>query len=144
MKDEFLSEEQALRKKIEKRIKARNEAQLELFVHVLFFLFINTWLFGLGGWFNQLTQGVLRTPNIITMFWGFGLLMQIINYSNEHGYGYHRRQKRIDQEYERLIRLKSAKRKNDDLFIDKLSDLSEDQEVYLDEDGEITFNKKSS
>jgi hypothetical protein len=140
---EFLSEEQQLRKKIEKHIKARNEAQMEVVMHTVFFLFINIWLFGFGGWISQILQGSITMPSFITMIWGFMLIVHILNYSNDHGYGYDRRQRRIEKEYQRLSRLHAGKRKNDHL-IDKMSNLSEDQEVYLDEDGEITFGKKSS
>jgi fatty acid desaturase len=140
MADKTLTEEQALRKEIEKRIKARNEAQVNLFTHILFFLFINIWLFGFGGWINRFLDGSLTMPNIITAVWGFALVMHIIEYSHDHGYGYERRQRRIDKEYDRLMRLHSGqKRKIDDL----LNDPSDDQEIYLNEDGEISFKKKS-
>ncbi len=142
MTDDNFSDEQAIRKKIEKRIKARNEAQSNLFVHILFFLGVNIWLFGLGGWVQALLNGYIHLPNLITTVWGFFILMHILEYSHDHGYGYARRQRQIDQEYERLIRLRSPKRKNDDLFSANHNALVDDHEIYLDEDGEITFTKK--
>lgn len=139
---EVLTEEQALREKIEKRIKARNEAQMELLSHIVFFLLINIWLFDFGGWINQLLAGNITFPHVITILWGFGLISHIINHSHDHGYGYVRRQRKINEELERQMRLRGMKRKNDDL-IDNFDHLSEDQEVYLNEDGEIAFTKKS-
>lgn len=134
-----LTPEERLRRKVEKRVKARNEELSSVFMHVFFFIAINTWLFGFGDWVSNAVQGDLNFPHIVTFFWGIGTMSHVLSYWAEHGPGRRRRERTIEREYrrelERQQQMNQVKRKHDDLH-DVAYDA--DRQVRLTGDGEFT------
>jgi tRNA A-37 threonylcarbamoyl transferase component Bud32 len=133
-RDRFRSEEH-LRRRVKKRLKKKREAFRDLIMHMIFFVFLNSWWFGFDDWLRALSSGENPGwPHLFTLLWGIGLINQIFDYYNKYGPGHNRRERMIDQEVEkerrRLLGESSAsKLKNEDYV---------DLPVRLTEDGELT------
>lgn len=134
-----LSPEERLRRRVEKRVQQQHEELSSVFIHLFFFLAINTWLFGFGDWVNNTIQGDINFPHIVTFFWGIGMVSHMGSYWAEHGPGRRRRERAIEREYQRELerqqQMSGVKLKHDDLH--NVAYDSERQ-VRLTGDGEFT------
>ncbi len=121
-----------IRRRVEKRFKARQELQIHFAAYVI--VNIMLWIvylavfggFQLPGMADGELQGMnFPAPILVTMGWGIGMIAHLIDYYNKHGGGLERREKAIQREVDReLLRQRSEKPKRD-------------QRLRLAEDGEI-------
>lgn len=86
-----LTEEEKIRKQIEKKIEARQG----LFVHIAIYTFVNLMLWSLYG------GSGFPWPAFPTFFWGIGIVSHIFDYYGKYGGGAHRREAAIQREIER-------------------------------------------
>jgi hypothetical protein len=108
-----LSEEERIRRRIEKRYKERGA----FLTHFAIYVVINALLWGiwafaqpsmlpsvqaLGGLPPEAIEGMmLPWPLIVTLAWGIGVLSHFISYYNKYGPGADRREQAIEREIER-------------------------------------------
>jgi uncharacterized membrane protein len=134
-KDDYdeLTEEQRLRRRIEKRLEQKREALTGLLVHTVIFVFVNSWLFGLGGWVDNMANGVYGWPHIVTIFWGMGYIANVLDYYFNHGYGHTRFERQVDREVER-----ERRKIYGDEYYEKVKQGDEHDATYrLSDDGEL-------
>ena len=132
--DAALPPEERLRRRIEKRLNKKRDEFRGMLTHIIIFVIINSWLFGLNDWFSAFIKGQnAGWPHIVTLLWGIGLVSNILDYFSKYGPGYRQREEQIEQEVERewqrLYGESRAKAKNEDF---------EDRHVRLTGDGELT------
>lgn len=129
-----LTEEERIRRRVEKRIKERQEFK----VHLVIFFMVNLLLFTI--WFLSSGPGSFPWPLIPFFGWGIGIVAHYMEYNHKYGAGAERREQEIQRELakaRRQGRLADAydldafdeKRKNEDLIQGR---------VRLSEDGEFT------
>jgi serine/threonine protein kinase len=128
-----LSEEEIARRRVVKRLKARQE-----FVgHLASYIGVNAAL--LAVWF--FTGADFFWPFFPIFFWGIGLVGQGIAYYNKYGPGAAKREDEIKSEVERELGRMSyvgtvmEKGKNEGI---RLEDIAQDGDVRINEDGEFT------
>ena len=129
--DGYLTEEESMRRRVEKRVRKRREEFQGLMWHIVIFVLINSWLFGFGDWIGQALEGNITFPSIITFFWGIGLFSHFFDYYNKYGPGYRRRENLIEREIER-----ERRKTYDDSDIVKAK--HGEPSLRLTEDGEFT------
>ena len=131
--EEYSTEEERMRRRVAVRLKKRRDEFQGVMWHLGVFIFINIWLFGLGGWIENAMDGNIVFPHIVTFFWGIGLVAHLSDYYTKYGPGYHRRQKEIEREMER----ERSKQHSVHMAKNKHDEYSDDS-VRLTEDGEFT------
>jgi serine/threonine protein kinase len=130
-----LSEEERIRARVERRIRKQREELSGLVTHIVIFVIINSWLFGLDDWFSKVVNGQdAGWPHIVTLLWGIGLVSNFLDYFSKYGPWAYRRERMIDREVERERRRLYGesydyKAKNEDY---------DGRAVRLTEDGELT------
>lgn len=127
-----LTEEEIIRKRIEKRIEERQGVVIHLVVFGMVMLLL---------WFIwALTGGGFPWPLIVMFGWGIGIVAHLIDYYNKYGGGADRREAEIQRELDRAReRGELSATDLDDLYRDKRKneDLA-DRHVRLTDDGELT------
>jgi hypothetical protein len=119
-KQQALSEEEIIRKRIEEKFKQRDG----FYIHLSAFIATTILLWVI--WF--ITDTSFPWPLIPMIAWGFGIIAHGISYYNKYGGGRDKRQAIIDQQIQNEMAKRSYhKPKNDDLY-----------EVHLTEDGELS------
>lgn len=150
------TQEEQIRKRIEKKLHARREISQHLFVYIvvnslLWLIFLSTNdVFSIfsGMPISELSLG-FPWPMFVTGFWGMGVVMQYIEYYYSHGGGAQRREDEIEEEISRQMRLSQMReierRKGtydpyDDAEDAEVFDIDniEARRVRLNEDGELT------
>jgi len=134
-----LSDEDRIRLRVEKRIKARNEFRQ----HIGWYIAVNLMLWVI---WSLTTPGGFMWPLIVMAGWGLGLFAHAFEYWNEYGGGRFKREELVQREMERereRQRLAGRKAKNDDYFSDEVRsdnvrDDYEERHVRLTGDGELT------
>ena len=122
-----LTDEDKLRRKIEKRINERNDFYQHLGIYVAVNLFLwSIWLFSGAGF---------PWPIFPTLGWGIGVVANYMDYYFNHGEGSRRKEDMIERELERERTRQGYKRKNDE-FYDEHD--RPHRAVRLNEDGELT------
>ncbi|MCU0479654.1 MAG: 2TM domain-containing protein [Anaerolineae bacterium] len=120
-----LTLEETVRRRIEKKLKARSELR----IHAMAFVSANIgiWLFWV---FLNMS---FPFPMIITFGWMIGLFAHYLDYSSKHGTIYQNREaliaREIEKERARSYDITSEKAKND---------FSDDGNILLTEDGELS------
>jgi serine/threonine protein kinase len=147
-----ISEEERIRRRIEKRYKEKRGLQIHFTVYVM----VNAFLWIIWAFANQgLAQlvndpdftkmSVLPWPLIVMFGWGIGLVAHFIEYYGKYGAGAERREREIQREIERQMGYQSAsmekpKRSPEEARY-RLTDDGEIEEV-VDEDGSIQQKRK--
>lgn len=116
-----LSVDEQIRRRVERRMKAREEFTNHVTAYVLVNLFL--WVI----WFLT-DPGGFMWPMFPMAGWGIGLGFHWLDYYTKHGGGSRRREEFIQREMEREMDLMGMKRKNE----------SYDGHIRLTEDGELT------
>ena len=120
--------DEAIRARVEKRLKARSEVMM----HFISFLLGNAMVWVI---YLLTSPGGHPWPLYVTMGWGIGIFAHMMGYYNEHGRGRERHeeqmQREIERERQRLASSATAKIKNDDITY-------ADAEIRLTGDGELT------
>ncbi len=120
--DSNLTPEEKLRRKVEKRVRKRAEAQREFITHVLFYLGINHFIFQWTWW--------------IAVIWGIGLFSQFMEYQSKYGFFYHRRERQIERE---MARERKRLYESESYFEKRKNQYDEDNiPLRLTDDGELT------
>ncbi len=132
-----VTEEERIRKRIEKMYEERNG----LVIHLLFFIVMNLIFWGMwaGDWLPQLLQGMelqelaglldFPWPIFITGGWGIGMVAHLLEYNHKYGRGAQDREARIQAEIER-VRQREAEAYYD-------AKPKRDRRTRLTEDGEL-------
>jgi serine/threonine protein kinase len=137
-----LTPEEEIRRRVEKRIKARQE----LMQHFVAYVLVNALLWVIwgasGSWFGGIFT--IPWPLIVMLGWGIGLIAHLMEYNNKYGAGAARKEREIQRELERArargelpvvdsvaedLGALPSKRKNEDLG---------ERRVRLSDDGELT------
>jgi serine/threonine protein kinase len=148
-----ISEEERIRRRIEKRYKEKRGLQIHFAVYVMVnaFLWI-IWAFSNSVMTTMIPLGNLPSqavglpwPLIVMFGWGIGLVAHFIEYYGKYGAGAERREREIQREIERQMGYQSAamekpKRSPDEARY-RLTDDGEIEEV-IDEDGSIQQKRK--
>lgn len=143
-----LSQEEEIRRRIEKRLKKRRD----LMTHVGIYTAINLmlWMIFVFNAIEEVGTGVSPAealfpwPMIISLAWGAGLFAQWVEYREKWGAGAKRREAMIQEEIERELGYSTASRQREKAKNDlALEDLVEDSEpeskgVRLTDEGEFT------
>jgi hypothetical protein len=124
-----LTSEEAIRRRVEKRHKERNDLR----IHLVMFLMVNVLL-----WFIWLISGGgFAWPLFVTFGWGIGIVAHYLDYNYQYGRPAERREQEIQRELERARRAgqladhEPRKRKHEDL------EPVDDAYVRLSDDGEL-------
>jgi hypothetical protein len=147
-----ISEEERIRRRIEKRYKEKRGLQIHFTVYVM----VNAFLWIIWAFANQGMAQLINDPDftkwsvmpwpLIVMFgWGIGLVAHFIEYYGKYGAGAERREREIQREIERQMNYQSAamekpKRRPEEARY-RLTDDGEIEEV-LDEDGSVQQKRK--
>jgi serine/threonine protein kinase len=128
-----LTEEQIIRRRIEKKFKDRQELR----VHFVIYLMVNLMLWGI--WALTTFMG-FPWPLIVMAGWGIGMVAHVMEYNHKHGRGAARREQEIQRELERArLRGELSAAEPIEAYPDKLKneDVGE-RRVRLTDDGEFT------
>lgn len=135
-----------IRRRVEKRFKARQELQIHFAAYVI--VNVMLWIVYLalagGVQFPGMSGGELEgmnfpAPILVTLGWGIGMIAHVIDYYNKHGGGLERRENAIQREIDReLMRQQSEKPKRDQRLR-----LTEDGEIeeLVDEDSDVSYKQ---
>ena len=114
---EPISEEDELRRRVEKRIEQRREDLQGLIIHAAVYFFVNGFILGWNPW--------------IAFFWGIGLFSQAADYFNKYGSTGRRFERQVEREMarERERLDDNQKAKNDVYYPEGRLRLNEDGEI---------------
>jgi len=94
-----LTPEEEIRRRVEKRIKARQE----LLQHAVAYVLVNALLWVIwgasGSWFGGIFT--IPWPLIVMLGWGIGMIAHLMEYNNKYGAGAARKEREIQRELER-------------------------------------------
>jgi hypothetical protein len=125
--------EERILHRAEKRVRKRRDSLRDIGTQMFFFLLINFAIFDAENWLGEIFEGHIVSPPIVLwftfIFWGFGLIGQIIDYYNKYGPGRERRERLIQREVER---------EREKVYGDKLKNDMTAIPMRLTEDGELT------
>jgi serine/threonine protein kinase len=148
-----ISEEERIRRRIEKRYKEKRGLQ----VHFAIYVMVNAFLWIIWAFSNSVATNIIQLgdlprqavglpwPLIVMFGWGIGLVAHFIEYYGKYGAGAERREREIQREIERQMGYQSAsmekpKRSADEARY-RLTDDGEIEEV-IDEDGSVHQKRK--
>ncbi len=153
-------DEQAIRRRVEKRLDARRE----FIIHAMVFVVVNVaiWLLwaalpgivaslpGTDAGIAEFAQvnSAIPWPIFVTVGWGIGLVAHYLTYYYKHGEGARRREEIVSREVQQeLERRGLAKRKHGDAMMltddGELSDADYADDVYADDFYEADYDAQS-
>jgi serine/threonine protein kinase len=125
--------EERILHRAEKRVRKRRDSLRDIGTQLFFFLLINFAIFDAENWLGEIFEGHIVSPPIVLwftfIFWGFGIIGQLIDYYNKYGPGRERRERLIQREVER---------EREKVYGDKLKNDMTAIPMRLTEDGELT------
>jgi len=142
-----LTEEERIRRRVEKRLKK----QRELVTHVGIYIAINLmlWMIFIFSSIEDVAAGMppgealFPWPLIVSLAWGAGVFANWMEYRGKYGAGAEKREEMIQREIERELGYSAAvkqknKAKNDMALDDLMEDDLESQRVRLNDEGEFS------